>query len=121
MMSYLPVPVSSAVVIAETCAKSQVVILAWDPVYGRLHRTTYGQSAFDKENAAALGEKLTEICGGDLDQQVEFENFHADYNPALCQEALQLLNTIVQTSRGSPAELTIITQFLNRAGFPPGA
>lgn len=94
MSEYKQVPVAIAKQIAEQCDKSQVVILAYDPVHMLTHTTTYGVSAFDKENAAAAGELLSKTMGCDLGRKVEYEDFHRDFDPALFKEALDLLATI---------------------------
>jgi hypothetical protein len=93
-MSYLPIPVGVALQIAEQFQKSQVIILAWDPVHQLTHTVTYGVSAFDKENAAAAGQIAAKALGCDLGQRQDFEDFHRDYDPALYKEAIDLLATI---------------------------
>ena len=56
MSQYQPIPVAIAKAIAEEFEKSSVVILAWDAKHKLTHTTTYGVTAFDKENAAAAGQ-----------------------------------------------------------------
>lgn len=92
--SYKPIPVGIAQRISEEFEKSQVVILAYDPVHQLTHTVTYGYSAFDKENAAAAGELIATALGCDLGKKQSFEDFHRDYDPALYKEALELLGLI---------------------------
>src|SRR5690348_256470 len=101
MSEYIPIPVGEAKSIAETFAKSQVIILAWDPVHKVTHTTTFGVSAFDKENAAALGAKLTQAAGCDLSKATEYEDFHKDYDPALYKEAKDLIQKLFTRRDGS--------------------
>jgi hypothetical protein len=95
MSEYHSIPVSVAKALAESYAKSMVVILAYDPEHRLMHTTTYGVSAFDKEQAAAVGQLASQAIGCDLSRKIEFEDFHNDYDPARYRECLELLKTIV--------------------------
>ncbi|HWC91358.1 MAG TPA: hypothetical protein VG433_16930, partial [Pirellulales bacterium] len=88
MADYEAVPVYVAKQIAERYAKTQVVIVAWDPLFQLTHTTTYGVSATDKENAAAAGAICTKALGCDLGKKQVHEDFHHDYNPARLKEAV---------------------------------
>ncbi len=92
MPDYKPVPVEVARQIATQFEKSIVVIQAQDPVHQCLHTTTYGVSAFEKEQAAAAGRICSRALGVDWSQCINYEDFHKDYDPARyrqCQETLQ--------------------------------
>jgi hypothetical protein len=91
MPEYQPVPVSEASRICDEYAKSMVVILCYDAKFQMTHTTTYGVSAFDKENAAAAGALVTKAIGADLSKKQTFEDFHASYDPAVYKQALELL------------------------------
>jgi hypothetical protein len=58
MSEYQPVPVSAAREIAAKFDKTMVVILAYDPAHQLTHTTSYGVSAFEKEQAASVGEPV---------------------------------------------------------------
>jgi hypothetical protein len=88
-MDYKPVPVEAAKQIAEHYDKDMVVILSYDSVHEMTHTTTYGKTAFDKENAAAAGEICAKAIGSDLSRKQIFEDFHDDYSPAKLREALE--------------------------------
>jgi hypothetical protein len=96
MSKYKPVPCSAAKDIAESYAKSQVLILTWDPEHVLVSMTTYGVTAIDKENAAALGDKVAAFVGCDMGKLHEFEDFHKDYNPAVQKEAIDLLRLLAR-------------------------
>lgn len=63
MGEHVPVPVSAAKEIGERYRKTQVAIVAWDPVSGLAHLTTWGKEGPDKVQAARLGEILTSAAG----------------------------------------------------------
>ena len=94
MPDYKPVPVHIAHQISKEFEKSMVVILCYDPVYELTHVTTYGASAWDKEQAAAVGEMCSQAVGGDLSRKQMFEDFHRDYDPARAKEAMESLMSI---------------------------
>lgn len=71
MSDYNPVPEDVARAIATKFSKSMVVILCYDPEHQLTHTATYGASALDKEQAAAVGEMCVKAVG-----------FHDDYDPA---------------------------------------
>jgi hypothetical protein len=114
--SYKPIPVGIATRIAEEFSKAQVVILAWDPEHQLTHTVTYGVSAFDKENAAAMGEICTQAIGGDLSKRHTFEDFHRDYDPALYKEALDLLALIRGRNGCTPHMVQEAERILRAAG-----
>jgi hypothetical protein len=116
MAEYSQIPVVIAKEIAELYAKSQVVILAWDAVHMLTHVTTYGVSAFDKENAAAAGELLAKTIGVDMGKRVTFEDFHRDYDPAIYKEALDLLTTIRNRNGCTPPMVQKAERILKAAG-----
>lgn len=86
LTDYKPVPVSEARRIAATYSKSMVVILCYDAVHALTHTTTYGESAFEKERAAAVGKLCAETIGSDLSKTTCYEDFHRDYDPARYRE-----------------------------------
>lgn len=92
---YQPIPVHEAQRLAESYAKSMVVILAHDPVHEMMHTTTYGADAVEKEIAAEAGKICTAALGGDLNRLHSFEDFHDQYAPALLAECLELLRRSV--------------------------
>ena len=47
MADYKPIPVQEAKRLAVQYDKSMIVILAYDPLHGLTHTTTYGVAAFD--------------------------------------------------------------------------
>lgn len=97
MSEYLPVPVQAAKFLSERFRKSMVVILSFDPEFELTHCTSYGVQAFDKEQAAAIGERcVQEVCGGDLSRKVSFEDFHHNMDPARLREAQELLAAVAE-------------------------
>lgn len=92
MPDYLPVPVEAAKEIAERYSKAMVVILCWDTEHHLLHTTTYGRSALEKQNAAAVGEICTRAVGADMS-----EDFPGDLRPALLKEAEEIIAEMVKT------------------------
>jgi hypothetical protein len=88
---YKPIPVAEAERLSMLYGKSEVVILVYDTASQMTHITTFGKSAFDKENAAAAGEKCGHAIGADLSRKQVWEDFHNDYDPALFKECLDLL------------------------------
>jgi hypothetical protein len=94
--TYLPIPVSVATEIADKFAKSQVVILAFDPVHEVTHTTTYGKSPFDKENAAATGKIVTQAIGNDLSRAQHFEDYHKDYAAANHKALIEAVREIIK-------------------------
>ena len=95
MQNYKPIPVSVAKDIAATFAKSQVVILAYDPAHEVTHTVTYGVEPFDKENAAAAGHLCTKAIGCDLSRRQTFEDYHQDFSAANYKRATELLRDAV--------------------------
>ena len=90
--AYVPVPVTAAKHIAESFAKSIVVINAWDPDHKVMHTTTYGVSPEDKVHAARGGEMTAEALGMVLTQSRMHEDFRTQHNAArekAMQEALE--------------------------------
>ncbi len=116
MEPYLQVPVSVARDIAERFSKSQVVILCYDADHEMTHTTTFGRSAFDKENAAAVGEKLAQAVGGDLGRKQVFEDFHTDCSAAQFKEAVDLLQTIARRNGTTPQMIQQVERFLKTCG-----
>jgi hypothetical protein len=94
MAEYRPVPVQAAEYIAKTFNKSMVVVLAYDRVHAKTHTTTYGVSAIEKEQAAAVGEVCTNTIGADLSRKIVYEDFHRDYDPARFKESLEVLHAV---------------------------
>ena len=94
MSDYEQVPVEAAKQIAEGCAKSQVVILAWDDVHKLTHVTTYGTTAGDKLQAAEAGELLSRALELDRAQRKVYEDFRSDFDAARLKEAIELLVVI---------------------------
>ncbi len=84
---YAPVPVAMAKSIAESYAKSIVIIFAHDPVFGLVHTTTYGTTPQNKAWAAQGGEIATKALGGLVDLATHFE----DYRLEMAQEMLKTL------------------------------
>jgi hypothetical protein len=116
MSEYLDVPVEAAKSIAERFRKSIVVILAFDPAHQLTHTTTYGVSAFDKENAAAAGEKCSAAVGCDLSAKQTFADFHNDYEPAFLREAEEILKCISRQQGCNPVRLQQIERWLKARG-----
>jgi len=73
--SYAPIPVAVAEKIAVDRYKSIVVIAAYDQVHQRLQTTTYGISAYDKEVAAMMAEKLVAALGMAQQQLESYEDY----------------------------------------------
>ena len=82
MSEYAPVPVTAAKHIAETYAKSIVIICAWDDPHQLLHTTIYGVSPADKVNAAHGGETAARALSMDLDRQHKYEDFREEFDAA---------------------------------------
>ncbi len=116
MSDYIEVPVSAAMALSANFRKSQVIILAWDPVHLLLHTTTYGMTAFDKESAAAAGEICGKALGGDLSQAKVFEDFHKDYDPAFFKEAIDILTLISRRQGATGPQLQQIEKMLKAMG-----
>lgn len=58
MAKYQSIPIATAKDIARKYGKSQVIIVAWDPVFGKEHVTTYGATVKDCEQAALGGTRI---------------------------------------------------------------
>jgi hypothetical protein len=116
MSDYKEVPVLIAKEIADIYSKNQVVILCWDQEHELTHTTTYGKTAFDKENAAAIGRKLSEAIGCDMGKRQDFEDFHQDYSPALYKEALEILKVIARRQGCTSPQFRKIERLLKAAG-----
>lgn len=116
MSEPIPVPVTIAKDIAEMFKKSQVVILSYDPEHNLTFTTTYGVTAFDKENAAATGELVTKAIGCDLGKKQAFEDFHSDYDPALYKQAKELIQKLFTRHDGSPWAIQQMEEFLKATG-----
>ncbi len=65
MSEYILVPVSLAQQIAESCEKDWVIILARDHAHDKIHVATFGKTAMDKQEVAALGDMLPTCIGSD--------------------------------------------------------
>lgn len=117
MSEYQPVPVNVAKQIAESFQKSQVVILSYDQEHNLTHTTTYGVAAFDKEQAAAIGELVTKAIGCDMSKRVNYEDFHNDYDPALLREATEIFRTIRSRQGVTAVQLQQIERWLKAAGL----
>jgi hypothetical protein len=117
MSEYVPIPVHTAKSIADNYAKSMVVILAYDPIFQVTHTTTYGKDAWEKEQAAAVGEKCSLAIGADLNKQTEFEDFHKDYDPAALREATEILQDIARRQDSSPHTLLRVERWLKAIGL----
>lgn len=116
MSAYQPVPVTVAQKISEEFEKDQVVILSYDRKHNLTHTTTYGVTAFDKENAAASGEIVAKAIGCDLSRKQPFEDFHDDYDPALYKEAKELIQKLFNRRDGSDWAIQQMERFLKIAG-----
>ena len=116
MSEYIPVPVEAAKHIAKLYQKSIVVIMCYDPVHGLTHTTTYGVSAFDKENAATAGDICAKALGSDLSKRQTFEDFRDDYDPALFKESMDILGVINRRQGTTPVQLQQIERLLKLFG-----
>ena len=117
MNEYLEVPVAAAKSLADVYRKSQVVILCYDKEHNLTHTTTYGVSAFDKENAAATGELVTKAIGCDLSKKQPFEDFHKNYDPAHYKVACELIQKLFNRHDGSPWAMQQMEEFLKATGY----
>ncbi len=63
MTKYKPIPISAARDIAKRYDKQQVIIVAWDPVHGLTHVTTYGDTPETCKQAAAGGALVKRALG----------------------------------------------------------
>lgn len=102
-MKYHPIPVSVAEELAATHNKETVVILAYDRQSRRIDVTAFGGCAVSKETARRYGEKCAAAIGGDLSTVDVHEDFHADFNPAVQKEALDILRSIGGNKRYAAA------------------
>lgn len=75
MEDYKPIPVKAAVDIAKGYDKSVVIIVAWDPIHGLLHTTTFGITDAEKQWAATGGEIINKALGGMPALGVTYEDF----------------------------------------------
>lgn len=116
MAEYRPVPVSTAKAIADEFEKATVVIVCWDRQHELTHVTTYGETAFDKENAAAAGQICAKALGRDLGSKQEFEDFHRDYDPAMLREAEELFRLIRARQGTNPPLLQAVERWLKARG-----
>ncbi len=57
------IPISAAKAISKESGYAEVVIFAYDPVTGRQHVTTYGQTVAQCEDAAKAGNFLKKALG----------------------------------------------------------
>jgi len=74
--NYIPIPVEAAQELAEKYQKSQVLIVAVDPVHGLFHYTTFGVGAEDKVAVAHMADTVADIIS-DGDTAKVFEDFRA--------------------------------------------
>jgi hypothetical protein len=81
--AYRPVPVQVARTIAEEYQKSCVIVLAYDPVYGLLHTTTYGSDPENKAWAAQGGQIAAKALGTLPEKNVDFEDYRLDQSKKL--------------------------------------
>lgn len=116
MSEYKPIPVEAAREIAAKYDKTMVVVLAWDPVHRLTHATSYGVSAFEKEQAAGVADICTEAIGGDLSKKRTVEDFHRNYDPALYCEASEILAEIFRRHGTTPHMLQRIERWRKAAG-----
>lgn len=116
---YKPIPVEVAKAIAEQYEKCQVIILCYDPVHKLTHTTTYGVGHFEKENAAAAGAAATKFLGGDLARKVVMEDYHLNYDAAICTAALDLLQKMFTLHAAPPWAIGEIESILKQVGRHP--
>lgn len=58
MTKYKSIPITAARDIAKKYGKSQVIVVAWDPVHGKEHVTTYGTNKEQCRQAALGGDRI---------------------------------------------------------------
>lgn len=80
MSEYKDVPVEVAKQISSRYGKDIVIICCWDYRHGKLHTTTYGDSAANKVYAAKGGEIAAAALDMDLSQMTEYEDFRKDFD-----------------------------------------
>lgn len=96
---YWPVPVETAKSICTDYHKSWCVILSADPVFDKLHTTTYGRDPAEKVLAAKAGDIITEAITGTLTERLVFQDFRDDLEAACYRSAIELLKELA-TLRG---------------------
>ena len=97
MSKHTEVPVDAAKEIATTCAKTMVVILAYDPQSNRTHVTTYGVEPEDKERAAEVGDRCARlICGEGFNDRRTYEDFRFRSEAEWAKERERLLARIAE-------------------------
>lgn len=114
--TYQPVPVAEAKSISDRYSKNQVVILAYDSNHELTHATTYGVTAFDKENSAAIAALCVETIGGDLSKKISYEDFHEDMDPARFRETQEALHKSNCERAELLEQLSRIAEMLGRPG-----
>lgn len=99
------IPVGVASAIARTFKKSIVVITAYEPETGLIHTVTYGTTAVQKLQAAALGTILAEAAGGDVTKSKYFEDFRTEHDAALFRELVEHVeSSLDKGNEWEPAE-----------------
>lgn len=62
-LKYKPITIKAAKEIANSFDKDQVIIVAWDKKYEKVHVTTYGKSLEDCDQAAEGGNFIKRALG----------------------------------------------------------
>lgn len=96
---YQPIPVAAAAELAQRHHKQLLVVIAFDRESQRTDLVTWGESALDKEDAFRQGTLCLKALAADLERVDIQQDYHADFRPALQQEALDLLRR-VEKSKG---------------------
>lgn len=97
--TYDPVPVAMAEKVGHQHGKEVVVILAFDQSENRTDVVTWGKMAVSKETARRWGEVAAKAIGCDMSSVDVHEDFHADFNPAVQKEAIDILTALKANKR----------------------
>ena len=93
-MTFQPIPVAAAKMLAAEYRKSIVVVVTYDPDHGQTTFTSYGRTSLEKEIASRAADAFAASLGIEKARAETYEDFHADpdaLNPAALREAAELL------------------------------
>lgn len=114
MSEYKAIPVKTAKEIADHFDKSIVIIFSYDPIYGMLHTTTYGNGPQDKIDAAQGGEIATKALGGITELRKDFQDYRLEVANRLLN-ALKIGIRIFKENNIDSSEVAMLKRTINEA------
>lgn len=98
---YRSIPVEAARRIGQDYGKSLVLLLAYDAIFDRTHTVSWGESAEQKERAAALVDVVLKAIGVDLSTHTDYE----DYRHIDAGRHAQIVDQLISAARRADALL----------------